>query len=260
MAEMGCATETVCVRRGKVVRAESGHGDDSFADGVHGGKQMSPRALAGLGCMVVSVTCFTNSKKIKVEVESQTKGRYSGCYLLGKIKSRCVRAEINCTGNVCRKARPNRTDSRRVLLQGGQQGFEMGFDRRGERQRAPECPAAKAACDSRSLLDRLAYHPIISRLESGQLSDNIGVMTKLENCEENVSLVFHMSDVVQYSTDLNSIHLLIGCSILNVTHLTPPAAASRARRRRSGGRRIPARRATCLRRCPASRRCGGSIR
>lgn len=39
---------------------------------------------------------------------------------------------------------------------------------------------------------RLTDDPGLCRLEACQLSDNISVLTKVENCEVNVSVMFHV--------------------------------------------------------------------
>jgi hypothetical protein len=38
----------------------------------------------------------------------------------------------------------------------------------------------------------LTNNPSFCRLEARQLGDNAGILTKLENCEENMSIVFHV--------------------------------------------------------------------
>ena len=68
----------------------------------------------------------------------------------------------------------------------------MLLDWRIEWERTLECPAAMAVSNVGPLSIRLTDNPRFSRFEARYLSNNTGVLTKLNHCKEDVSVMFHM--------------------------------------------------------------------
>lgn len=68
----------------------------------------------------------------------------------------------------------------------------MLLDWRGKWQRTLESPAALSVRNIGTLPRGLTDNPRLGRLKARQFGDDAGVLTKLEHCKENVSVMFHV--------------------------------------------------------------------